>query len=329
MNYLLIESATVAFLVTFVALFCLLRVKVFAAIVDKPNQRSLHDQPVPRTGGLAIMAGIITSWLFAGQSSLLVLSSAVIILVILSFLDDMYGLPVVQRLAIQCIVAAIYVYRVIPAEHGLLIGCLALLAIVWMTNLFNFMDGSDGLAGGMVAFGFSTYAYAAWTSGYSLICVSSMGIVAASIAFLCYNFHPARIFMGDAGAIPLGFLAAAFGLMGWQKEIWPLWFPVLVFSPFIVDASVTLAKRLIRGEKFWQAHRSHYYQRLIQLGWGHRKTACAEYTLMILVGLTAILLQGISQLGQLLGLLVWCVIYCILAWKIDSMWSLYKCKSVP
>src|SRR5262249_47507440 len=112
----------------------------------------------------------------------------------------------------------------------------------------------------------------------------NFSFAAAAAAFLVFNFHPARIFMGDAGSVPLGFLAAALGTTGWLQGHWAWWFPPLVFSPFIVDASVPLARRLARGDRVWRAHRDHYYQRLVQLGWGHRRTALAEYMLMLACG---------------------------------------------
>jgi UDP-N-acetylmuramyl pentapeptide phosphotransferase/UDP-N-acetylglucosamine-1-phosphate transferase len=86
--------------------------------------------------------------------------------------------------------------------------------------------------------------------------------------------------MGDAGSIPLGFLAGALGVQGALAGAWPAWFPLLVFSPFIVDATVTLARRIVRREPFWRAHRSHYYQRLVLAGWSHRRMALAGYALM-------------------------------------------------
>ena len=111
------------------------------------------------------------------------------------------------------------------------------LATMWVTNLYNFMDGSDGLAGGMALFGFGAYALSAWLAGDAVFVVVAASIAAASAAFLVFNFPPAKVFMGDAGSIPLGFLAAALGILGWRAGHWPLWFPVLVFSPFIIDAS--------------------------------------------------------------------------------------------
>jgi uncharacterized membrane protein YbaN (DUF454 family) len=118
----------------------------------------------------------------------------------------------------------------------------------------------------------------------------------------------------------LGFLAASIGIVGWKNSLWPIWFPVMVYSPFIFDATMTLFKRALRGEKVWQAHREHYYQRLVQLGVGHRNTALMEYLLMIAVGGSALfVLQTPDALYATLS--VWILIYAGLMIKIDSRWK--------
>ena len=160
------------------------------------------------------------------------------------------------------------------------VAVLAVLAIVWAANLYNFMDGADGLAGGMALFGFGSYAIAAFLSGADLYGVLCASIAAASAGFLVFNFPPARIFMGDAGSVPLGFLAGALGVLGWSRGYWPLWFPLLVFAPFVCDATLTLLRRILRRERVWQAHKEHYYQRLVRMGFGHRGTAWIEYAAM-------------------------------------------------
>jgi UDP-N-acetylmuramyl pentapeptide phosphotransferase/UDP-N-acetylglucosamine-1-phosphate transferase len=191
---------------------------------------------------------------------------------------------------------------------------------MWMTNLYNFMDGSDGLAGGMALFGFAAYALGGWISGDLVLATVSASVAAAAAAFLVFNFPPARVFMGDAGSIPLGFLAAALGLAGWRQGLWPLGFPLLVFSPFIVDASMTLARRILRGERFWRAHKTHYYQRVVQLGWGHRDTALAEYLLMAVCGAAALWSLGQPHAVQLAVLGGALLLYGALAVAIDLAW---------
>ncbi len=209
-------------------------------------------------------------------------------LAVVSFADDRRGLPIGLRFGAHFAAAAGLLLVGLPGT-GLEWWLPPLVfAVVWMTNLYNFMDGSDGLAGGMAVFGFGAFAVAAHLAGDASLAMGACGIAAAAAAFLLFNFPPAKVFMGDAESIPLGFLAAALGLLGVSRALWPLWFPVVVFSPFIADASVTLLRRLLRGERIWEAHRSHYYQRLVRLGWGHRRTAIAEYVLMAVVATLAV-----------------------------------------
>jgi UDP-N-acetylmuramyl pentapeptide phosphotransferase/UDP-N-acetylglucosamine-1-phosphate transferase len=147
----------------------------------------------------------------------------------------------------------------------------------------------------------------------------SASIAAAAAAFLLFNFHPARIFLGDAGSTTLGFLAAGLGLTGWHYGVWSLWVPLLVFSPFIVDASVTLARRLMRGEKFWQAHRSHYYQRLVLSGWSHRRTALAEYGVMVCCGCGALVFQLASDTVRFAIVGIWALAFLGLAQSVSAV----------
>jgi hypothetical protein len=130
--------------------------------------------------------------------------------------------------------------------------------------------------------------------------------------YLLFNFPPARIFMGDAGSSLLGFLAAGLSLWGSVEGIFPLWIAVLVFSPFIVDATVTLGRRLWRRERVWEAHKSHCYQRLVQLGWGHRKTVLWEYLLMMLCSISAVAALYLAPAHQWLLLVSWIFVYVIL-----------------
>jgi UDP-N-acetylmuramyl pentapeptide phosphotransferase/UDP-N-acetylglucosamine-1-phosphate transferase len=130
--------------------------------------------------------------------------------------------------------------------------------------------------------------------------------------------------MGDVGSVPLGFLAAAFGVIGWQQRDWAWWFPLLVFSPFIVDASVTLARRLLRRDRVWEAHRDHYYQRLVQLGWGHRRTALAEYGLMLACGMLALLALSQPPSLQATVLVLVMAAYLILITAIGCAWRSRK-----
>lgn len=307
-----------AFIGTFLALLLLLRTRLVSIALDQPNQRSLHSMATPRTGGLAIMMGMLIAWCLMMQAWIWV--ALLLFLVAVSLVDDMRGLSVRWRLLAQLLACTIFVLMDMPNLAWWWLP-LSILAITWMANLYNFMDGSDGLAGGMALFGFGFYALAAYFANDAQLALMSGAIASAALAFLLFNFYPARIFMGDAGSVPLGFLAGSIGLYGWQHGNWPLWFPIIVFSPFIVDATATLLKRLLRGEKVWQAHRSHYYQRLVQMGWGHRKTAIAEYALMLAVGGSAVFLLTQPKLIVLYALILWALVYVAIMWLIERFWA--------
>jgi UDP-N-acetylmuramyl pentapeptide phosphotransferase/UDP-N-acetylglucosamine-1-phosphate transferase len=284
--------------------------------LDRPNERSLHATPTPRIGGLGIVAGVVIAFLLIRAEPLAALTAG---LAVVSFIDDRRHVPIVLRFGAHALAATVFVLVLDADVHPVWLAVLVL-AIVWMTNLYNFMDGSDGLAGGMALFGFGAYALGAWLAGDAVMAVASGAVSAAALTFLAFNFPPAKVFMGDAGSIPLGFLAAALGLIGWHAGNWPLWFPVLVFSPFIVDATVTLARRVLRAERFWQAHRTHYYQRLVQLGWGHRNTALAEYALMAGCGAGALWALGQPAAARLSLLAGAALVYVALAVLVDLAW---------
>ncbi len=317
-------SPVVAALVTMALTAIILFSKFGWNVQDIPNERSLHTVPTPRIGGVGLMVGVMAAWALVLNSLVWWLLAPMLGLFLVSLLDDMRGLPVRQRLLAHFIAAALLVAGSgLMSQQGILVAVLVLLFTVWMTNLYNFMDGSDGLAGGMTFIGFSVYGVAALQGHEEQFAMLNFSVGAAAVGFLYFNFHPARIFMGDAGSIPLGFLAAAMGVWGWQNQLWPVWFPLLVFSPFILDASMTLLKRALRGEKIWQAHREHYYQRMLMLGTGHRNTALIEYALMAGAGISALWsLQHPQEATEVL--LIWCAVYAAAMWQVDKLWKAHS-----
>lgn len=291
--------------------------------MDQPNQRSLHAAPIPRVGGLALMSGAMIGllWQWEGFWSI---ALCVALLMLVSLMDDIFGLPVKWRFLVHGAAAVVFLGLAVGAHWGFVAMAMLFVAMVWMINLYNFMDGSDGLAGGMTLIGFGIYSVAAYMHGSDELSLVSASIAASALAFLLFNFHPAKVFMGDAGSIPLGFLAAALGIIGWRDGVWPAWFPLMVFSPFIVDASVTLLKRLLRGERVWQAHREHYYQRLVQMGWGHRNTALLEYGLMSGVGISAWWMLTLGSLSRIVLALAWLMVYFALMRALDKHWAVFN-----
>jgi UDP-GlcNAc:undecaprenyl-phosphate/decaprenyl-phosphate GlcNAc-1-phosphate transferase len=319
-HYAPVVAALVSMMLTFILLYS----KTGHTIQDIPNERSLHDTPIPRIGGVGLIAGILSGWALMIKSLEWWIVLPMLLLFAVSLVDDTRGLPVKQRLLVHVIAAAVLVIGSGLAAQNMVLAGVVLLGTMWMTNLFNFMDGSDGLAGGMAFFGFSTYGAVAVMSGDMTQAMLNFSIGAAALGFLYHNFYPAKVFMGDAGSIPLGFLSAAMGLWGWLLGHWPLWFPLLAFLPFVMDATVTLVKRSVRGAKITEAHREHYYQRLVQMGWGHGNVALAEYTLMLASGISAI--WAIRHAGGLPWqlLLAWGAIYLGLMLVVDTRWRSYR-----
>jgi UDP-N-acetylmuramyl pentapeptide phosphotransferase/UDP-N-acetylglucosamine-1-phosphate transferase len=293
-------------------------------ILDLPTDRSLHDRPVPRSGGLAILIAIFvcgaTVALLYPIRGLTGITVGIFMVAIVSFLDDRYTVSPFYRLVVHAAAAASILYGEFFLEKLEIPGAswywsyttgavISVLFTVWMVNLYNFMDGMDGFAGGMATIGFGTFAIMGWIAGHDMFLTVNLIIASASAGFLVFNFPPARIFMGDIGSSTLGLLAAALTLWGTRDGVFPFWIAVLVFSPFIVDATVTLFRRFLRHDKIWQAHKIHYYQRLVQAGWGHRKTVLIEYAIMI--GCSVTTLWGVRASDKLQAVMLagWTLFY--------------------
>ena len=292
-----------------------------------PNHRSLHDAGTPTGGGLSIIAAVLVFGamlaLSTSELALVWIGLAAALVAGVSFIDDRRPLSPVVRLGIHVLAAAVLITADLLPDNWSYPGGnwlwyswmrvgVGLIFIVWMTNLYNFMDGMDGFAGGMSVIGFSTFAVLGYQAGNLGFFGVSALIASASAGFLVFNFPPARIFMGDVGASSLGVLAAALIMWAERDQVFPFWIGVLVFSPFVVDATVTLLVRCSQGQRFWEAHRTHCYQRLVRSGWSHRRTVSMEYGLMVLCSLCALFAITWQPAGQWFLLSGWVLTYTVL-----------------
>lgn len=291
---------------------------------DIPNDRSLHELPTPRMGGWGMIPVIVVATAFVAHELRFVAGCA-LFLAVVSQIDDRRGLPARVRFAAH-FVAVVALVAVYPAAVPFWALAAIAFFMLWLVNLYNFMDGSDGLAGGMALFGFGGYALAAMTSSQPSpgLALASSAVAGAAAGFLVFNYHPARIFLGDVGSIPLGFLAGAFGYWGWREGVWPVWFPGMAFAPFIGDASITLARRVARGEKFWQAHREHYYQRMVRSGIGHGRTAQCWYVVMLVGIMLALWALGRPVAIQWGLIAAWIVTLTLIGVAIDVRWRRFR-----
>jgi UDP-N-acetylmuramyl pentapeptide phosphotransferase/UDP-N-acetylglucosamine-1-phosphate transferase len=269
---------------------------VLAALRDHPTHRSLHQTPRLRAGGLAIAAAALAGAAICGfTASLHTAGLVAATLLVISLVDDIKRLSAAVRLAAHLALVAVYLMGLEQPMASAVTLFVGSLLGAWMTNLYNFMDGADGLAGGMAVIGFAAFALALGLdheAGLGLACAL---LSAASLGFLVVNFPRASIFLGDAGSIPLGFLVFAMSVETALSGELPFWFGAVVFSPFIVDATVTLLRRMAGGHAPWIAHRDHYYQRLILSGWSHRKTCLAYYFLMLSSAVFALFAKNLDN----------------------------------
>jgi UDP-N-acetylmuramyl pentapeptide phosphotransferase/UDP-N-acetylglucosamine-1-phosphate transferase len=288
--------------------------------LDLPGHRSLHSTPTSHGGGLGIVIAALVIGAWAGVG--VVWLAGVLVLASVSLVDDWLHLPSWLRLAVHLIVAASVVF-LHDSTSGLAM-LVAVLLIAWAINAYNFMDGSDGLAGSMAIAGFGAYAAGFALAGVQPFALWSAAVAAASLGFLVFNWHPARIFMGDVGSIPLGFLAGGVGWYGVLAGVWQAWFPLLVFAPFMLDATATLGRRMLKRERFWEAHRDHYYQRMVRMGATH-SAVCRRWAGLMLMGAgLAVCVQAFAQGAGWFALVGWAGVIAGLARRVDHRWVEYQ-----
>lgn len=279
--------AVVAFAVTGLATRRVLDWLQRRQILDCPNERSSHTRPTPRGGGLAVTPAVLAGWAVAlGQGTVPsawtgVAVAAALALMIASWLDDRRSLPVAPRFAAHA--AAVFgLLLLLPDDALVFQGLLprwadllvAGLGCLWFVNLYNFMDGIDGITGVETAALGAGIAVVAAISGTGAGLVPlALACAAAGLAFLGWNWHPARVFLGDVGSIPLGLLLG--GLLVQLAAAGQLAAALILPLYYLADATITLGKRALRGEKVWQAHRQHFYQRAVQGGKRHDQVTLA------------------------------------------------------
>lgn len=242
------------------------------AVMDIPNARSSHVRATPRGGGIALVAGILFGnvvWLVLQPDTgypLAVLG--MVALAVISWLDDRHGgLPVMLRLGMQVLVVGV-VLALFPANGSMTTGLVPVwiervvlfFAWIWFINLFNFMDGINGISGvEMVSIGLGAALLSLWQGEDPAGQVQALVLAAAALGFLPWNWGRARVFLGDVGSVPAGFML---GLLLLTLVSAGQWAAALILPMYYwVDATLTLLRRLLRREKVWQAHRSHFYQR--------------------------------------------------------------------
>ncbi|MCL2817347.1 MAG: undecaprenyl/decaprenyl-phosphate alpha-N-acetylglucosaminyl 1-phosphate transferase [Clostridiales bacterium] len=307
MTPIVIAAAAVALATVLLATPLMTRLAFKVGAVDYPDERKVHKKALPRLGGLAIFLAFLCGTLVLGnvdaQKFALLLACAVIVL--MGCLDDTTSLSPAVKLSFQVLAALLLVQSGVYVEHltnplsggTFPLGVFGIpLTIVWLvgvSNAVNLIDGLDGLAAGVSAISSCTIAAISFLSGNFHTAGMAVVLVAASAGFLRYNFPPARIFMGDSGALFLGFVLAAFSIMGLAKgaTVISVFVPVLILSFPIFDTFFAVVRRFRARRPVLQADRGHLHHRLLDMGLSTRRTVLALYAATFLMGLAAILVS--------------------------------------
>jgi Fuc2NAc and GlcNAc transferase len=267
-------------------------------MIAQPGERQSHQRATPTGGGLGLIAAIVMTTL--GLQLLLPLPGfwwqnmlpGILLLTIIGWRDDRFSVSAVVRLAVQLIVSLWMIgfgWSGFSINHmGLLV--IAVVATVWMMNLYNFMDGSNGMAGFQGVFAGLLMALLFQAGGHQAMALIALVVAAACAGFLPLNFPQARVFMGDVASVPLGFIFASFIIYGIAVDALSLPVSILIMSVFIVDATLTLLKRVFRKEQWYTAHAQHVYQRLIVHGWSHWRVLVVYQAINVVLVLPAIML---------------------------------------
>jgi UDP-N-acetylmuramyl pentapeptide phosphotransferase/UDP-N-acetylglucosamine-1-phosphate transferase len=293
-------------------------------LLDHPNERSSHSMPTPRGGGLAIVVVVTGAGLWsareAGLYHALIYIICGIIIAFLGWRDDVSSLSTRVRFAVQGLVAAVSIYGLgyfktvtIPLFGELHLGIVGVIItflwIIGLTNAYNFMDGIDGIAGGVALAGGLGWMMLASNMHNAFVFWIALAIAASSLGFLAHNWSPAKIFMGDVASTFLGYTFAVLPLLSADQGGDALMLGTLLMWTFIMDAGITFIRRALRRENVFAAHRTHLYQRLVIGGYPHHIVSTLYLMLTLLAGVLSFEWSRGSQLAPpliLIGLpLIW------------------------
>ena len=317
---LLLSAGAAALLLSWVLTACMRRYALKSRLLDVPNERSSHAIPTPRGGGVAVVVSFLLIAVVLGQADLLaprllaaVLGSGVLVALV-GYLDDRAALPARWRFLAHGIasICSLWLMNGIPPVpvlgHDINLGwfglALAAVYLVWMVNLYNFMDGIDGIAGIeaiTVSFGGAVCWWLATGTPHWHLPVLFAACVAG---FLVWNYPPAKIFMGDAGSGFIGMVLGLFSLWTAQQTTQVFWCWFILLGCFMVDATTTLIRRVRRGDKFHEAHRSHAYQYASRVHRSHKVVSLAVGAINLIWLLPIALMVALRALDGVVGTLI-------------------------
>ena len=329
----MIVAVVLSAFASFLAVGLFLAVARRTRLLDRPGHRSSHTRPTPTGAGLALILALGATALAVGfepaiprlgaeafAAEFRFLLGGALALSLLGLWDDARGVPALWRLLAQLLCAMGLVLTLPVPQPGLM--ALFVLALTWTMNAFNFMDGSDGMAGFQTVISGVFLAFLFHLSGDSGLMLASLAVAASALGFLPWNWPPARCFMGDAGSVPLGWLIGGLCLVGLVRDSvsWPA--AILVLAVFHVDAGLTLLRRVGSGERWYTAHRTHVYQKLLAQGWTHGKVLLTYAILNVVIVAPALVFSGLAPrwgwAGPAAALMALVITWCVASLKLGE-----------
>ncbi len=312
----------------------------YGRIIDRPNQRSSHVRPLPRSGGVSIVLTFLLGMVFvAVQSDIQLINRqymwgfvvSALLIAGISLIDDIYNKSAQFKLLTHFIAVAIVLGSGIVVDHLALPGLgyielglwgyvVSFFWILGMTNAVNFMDGIDGLVAGCAAIASLFFMAISYYQGSSFVYVTCYTLLAGALGFLFLNFHPAKIFLGDVGSAFIGFTFATLAIIAARYDASHTSFlvmPLLMFN-IIYDTIFTLIRRATKGENLLEAHRDHLYQLLVRSGFNHREVSLIHYCMAFLQGLGAmwmVMIPGSQRVFVFIPFLIFQIGYSVLVMR--------------
>jgi UDP-GlcNAc:undecaprenyl-phosphate/decaprenyl-phosphate GlcNAc-1-phosphate transferase len=339
MDNRIIFAAIASFITVLIVTPLVMKLAIKIGAIDKPNKRKVHERVMPRLGGLAIFIGVIIGYFVAGlyKERIISISLGALLIIMIGILDDKFELSAKVKLIGQILAACIVVssgltidFISIPFLARFDLGFFAIpITIFWIvaiTNAINLIDGLDGLAAGISAISIATIAIMAGFYGKFLILTLALIILASTIGFLFYNFHPAKIFMGDTGALFLGYSISILSLLGLYKSVTLFSFvvPIIILGVPIFDTTYAIIRRIVNKQPISAPDKSHLHHRILALGFSHKTTVLIIYGMGVLFSICAIIFSTSTLWGSIFIIFVLVLFVQIVAEVVGLVNDKYK-----
>lgn len=303
----------ISFLITIILIPVLIYLSHAFGLVDRPGYRKVHAKPMPFLGGVAILSSFMLGVLIARPIEVEYVAIIVggLFIVVLGIIDDVFDLKPLVKLLGQIGVGFIPVYYGIiideisflgfSIDFGIFAIPITILWTVSIINAINFIDGLDGLATGVTIIALATIAFITILQGNIFVMMICVILIGSCLGFLVFNFYPARVFLGDNGAMLLGYILSVVALMGFKEvTILSLFFPIIILAVPIIDVLFAMIRRYRSKVSIARADKHHLHHRLQFLGYSHRRSVLIIYLISALYSLASVILYVSTEFGYLM-----------------------------